>query len=235
LNETDNHLIQRLNLIDSYQLACRLINYFRNVLRFISAYIVVAFTLQRLLIIYKPLVYRFKTKESAKLTVLIIVIISFLVNLWVPLFFIIDEYQQYCDINKWYKTAYFYLNICYVTLIMSLPMLLICICNFLIITKTIKDDLKRNSVLVTNVNNRRVRSNKEFLQSRSKLKPYYLTNEQIIRKKTKNSKNYSKKITIILLVVSFSLVLLNLPYLLCWYCIYIYFNCTYKLFSISKI
>ena len=67
-----------LNIVDHNDLACRLINYLRNVLRFMSAYIIVAFTLQRLFIVYKPLLNRFKAKQSAWFTFKLICFISYI-------------------------------------------------------------------------------------------------------------------------------------------------------------
>jgi len=80
--------IHILNIIDRNELACRLINYLRNSFRLISAYIIgfsikllffllhsflisnlllkinqVAFTIQRLFIVYKPLSNNFKSKK----------------------------------------------------------------------------------------------------------------------------------------------------------------------------
>lgn len=52
--------IQLINLIDRYETSCRLINYLRNVLRMISAYCVVAFTIQRLFLVYSPFGNKFK-------------------------------------------------------------------------------------------------------------------------------------------------------------------------------
>ena len=110
----------------------------------------------------------------------------------------------------------------YTALIMSLPMVVILLCNCLIIRKTVKDDSKRSrmhkpsrteyKVPITHTKNKLTISN----STKMKTKPYYLTFNQIINKQTKSSTYYSKKITIILLFISFSLVILNLPYLVTW-------------------
>ena len=222
---TSNQLINALNITDHLEITCRLINYSRNVLRFNSAYIVVSFSIQRLSIVYKPLSLRFKTKQSAWNTVLAISLVAFLINSWVPFLFHIQEKEdlgKYCDINKYYKRAYFRLNTIYTALIMSLPMVVILLCNCLIIRKTVKDDSKRSrmhkpsrteyKVPISHTKNKLTISN----STKMKTKPYYLTFNQIINKQTKSSTYYSKKITIILLFISFSLVILNLPYLVTW-------------------
>ena len=109
-----NIFLQMINLVDMNNIQCQLINYLRNILRFVSAYIVVAFTLQRLIIVFKPLTTKFKSNKSAWKTVLVIIIISTLFNIWVPFIFKIytknNEYK-FCDVNKSYVLEYFYLNL----------------------------------------------------------------------------------------------------------------------------
>lgn len=249
----ENHfLINLLNITDQNDLTCRSINYLRNILRFISVYIVVAFTVQRLFIVYQPLSLRFKRKKAAWKTVLIIAFIALVINLWVPFIFQInlnESKDQYCDIDKKYKKEYFYLNIIYIGLIMLVPMILIVVCNILIIFRTFKNDtnrkklqakkisLKNNSIkrelntnktnhLVTNASN--VKANlmkksacKSFLDERQnsmfRMKPHYSTLKQLINKKNyRSSKSSPKRLTVILLVISFSFVALNLPYLIEW-------------------
>ena len=62
-----NALIQSINLIDRNDFACRLINYLRNVLRMISAYCIVAFTVQRLFLVHSPFGNRFKFVKFFKI------------------------------------------------------------------------------------------------------------------------------------------------------------------------
>jgi hypothetical protein len=76
-----------LNIADKSDLACGLINFFRYFLRFQSAYIIVAFTLQRVIIVFSPLANRFKSKQSAWKTFHFITFISVIINLWVPFYF----------------------------------------------------------------------------------------------------------------------------------------------------
>ena len=82
-NEIFNKFIQSLNLTDTYDFTCRLINYLRFILRFSSSYILVVFTIQRLHIIHSPFHNKFKSNKSAWLTCLTILIISFIINIWV--------------------------------------------------------------------------------------------------------------------------------------------------------
>ena len=119
---------------------CQFINYLRNILRFVSAYIVVAFTIQRLFIVSKPLTNKFKSNKSAWKTVLIIIIISILFNIWVPFIFKINDENQNCDVDRSYSSEYFYINLNYTFLILAIPIVIVLICNVLIFLKLKKSD-----------------------------------------------------------------------------------------------
>lgn len=254
----ENHLVNWFNVTDKNDVTCRLINYLRNVLRFISVYIVVIFTIQRLYIVHRPLSTQFKRQKAAWQTVLAIIAISMAINFWVPLVFqinSIENNQKYCDIKEKYKKEYFFINIAYICLIMLLPMVQIMLCNSLIILKTLKNDKLRRKMHSLNmksgkqrtnskkktttnesktfldtINNREVKSslmrksaitvfmNDESTLSRNRLrvKPYYMTYEKMINKKAHKKQGSSKKLTLMLLVISFSFVVLNFPYLLEW-------------------
>ncbi len=70
-----------INITDQSNFICRFINYMRYVLRFVSAYIVVLFTIQRVIVISKPLKSYIITKKSAWIKTFIIVLISLTINL----------------------------------------------------------------------------------------------------------------------------------------------------------
>lgn len=191
-------IISFVNITDRYNIACRLVNFLRYVLRFISAYIIVAFTLQRLSIITSPINNKFKTLKSAWLTVISICLISLIVNLWVPFFFEINskEKSSYCDVHTNLEQTYFYITLVYIGCIMLVPILVIFISNLLIISFSFKAYNGNNFTI-----DQTTRS--------------YQTFNTIISKEEKR-KNYSSKITRILLVISFSYAILNLPYFVTW-------------------
>jgi hypothetical protein len=66
--------ISILNIVHKNDLACRLVHYLRNVLRIVSAYVIVAYTIQRLFIISRPFSTIYKSKKSAWKVSLIIYI-----------------------------------------------------------------------------------------------------------------------------------------------------------------
>ena len=99
------NFIWLVNIIDKYELLCRLIHYLRFVLRFISAYIIVTFTLQRLSIVSSPLNNKIKTKQSAWFTVLTISFFAFFLNLWVLFAFkIIGHWSLVIALFSWANT-----------------------------------------------------------------------------------------------------------------------------------
>lgn len=222
----NSYMMNMFNLTDRNHLFCKIINYLRYLLRFVSSYIVVAFTMQRLYIVYKPLSANFMRKQSAWRTVLTIVIISFTINLWVPFIFQISYYEnendKFCNINNNYKKEYFVVNIIYICLIMFIPMLTITICNILIIFKTSKSNSNRKRLQIVtktvSFNGQKSTTQRTNTKSEnnSRIKPHYWTLDQVINRKRINPQKLSKKLTFTLVAISFSFVALNFPYLIGW-------------------
>lgn len=246
-NQTNRILLKKfmnvINLTDKFDFPCILVNYLRYSIRFASAYIIVIFTIQRLLILKSPLSDRFKSKKSAWKTILIISIISLTANLWVPFMFKIKAYhdEMYCDVDNKWKNEYFRIAIVYIILIMLIPILLIIICNSFIISLTKKADLERKKLQelqelqeipkkknsITNFNlksslltiNKTDSNNQLNIMSRysfrNRLSSFNLNSRQLSSQK-RNRINNSTKITKMLVLVSFSYAFLNLPYLIIW-------------------
>lgn len=119
-----------INLTDRYDLMCRLVNYFRYVLRFTSAYIIVVFTVQRLYTLYFPANNSFKTKKSARIIVATIISLSILMNLWVIFLFELQkddtkDTKQFCDIRLSWKTEYFQISSFFICLVILIPIMVI--------------------------------------------------------------------------------------------------------------
>jgi hypothetical protein len=142
-NEMFNKFIQSLNLTDTYDFTCRLINYLRFILRFSSSYILVVFTIQRLHIIHSPFHNKFKSNKSAWLTCLTILIISFIINIWVLILFELTtdineientfEKTTYCDVSS--TNIFVQIPAVYICIDMLIPIIVILTCNLLIIVK----------------------------------------------------------------------------------------------------
>lgn len=234
-NFTVNYLIKHLNLIDKNELSCQLINYFRYVLRFISAYIIVSFTIQRLCIVYMPIQNRLSQKKSAWKIVGIIVIISIVLNSWAAFSFEIrnEQHHKYCTIKRDWSFIYFYLNAIFIIFIVLIPILVILIINICIIIKTKRDDSKRKllqqqqqqdnngsteELRILNHSNKL--NNKKTPLTTTTVrysKPHIINIDQAIKRDTLNSANNMNKLTRILIFVSFSYVILNLPHLFTWW------------------
>jgi hypothetical protein len=248
-NEKRLDFISKISISDRFNFTCGLFNYLRNVLRFISAYIIVAFTVQRLLIIYLSPKSKFRNTKAAWIIVSIIVIIGLLINSWVPFFFELqsDDSRLYCDVTRKYKQTYFNITCAYIFLIMFIPITVIFVSNFVIIVKTFqvfKSSLNQqnetNETMVLSVKNRV--NNERRIMNYDNNDEYEDDEEEEEEEEDEyedenNSsetselnfvyfikKNKSKdlnRMARLLLLISFVFALFNLPYFISW-CIFFY-------------
>lgn len=235
--------INLINITDRFDSTCKLINYFRYVLRFISAYIIVAFTIQRVILVFSPLFHKLRYKRSAWISVFFIAFLSCLLNMWVPFLFEVQSENEidYCDMKKVWKKEYFSITIFYICVIILVPSLIILVCNFIIICGTYRikrSFYKTKKNLSLNAKSihfkRMLNANKltSHLQHQtecrmslkrnrlnSKSKKIHLTSNKLVSK-ISGKTNSAKKWTKMLLFISFSYILLNLPYLISWMLFY---------------
>ena len=185
----------------------------------ISVYLIISLTIQRLLVVYKPLNEKNKRKSTAWKSVTFVVLISFFLNLWTFSFFKLNESEGfiYCDMIKDSVLSYFYINILYSIILIILPIIIIVVLNFLIVYKLIKTNKKRK--IITNSQSRR--TNTSINQVNRVDRSNYTAN-RLLPLNINNSKNLIKKKNkpvdskIALILVSISYVTLNLPYLIMW-------------------
>lgn len=157
INDKNNQLlfhrfISMLDITEKHDLGCLIVNYFRDVLRFVSSYSLVAFTLQRVCIVCSPLSRRYKSKKSAWLTVLAILIISLMINIWAPFFFEVTNETQtvFCDVKQNWSKEYFEITAIYVFIVTFIPIVLIFSSNSLIIYKLFLSKVKSRETLNKN-------------------------------------------------------------------------------------
>lgn len=132
-------LLVEANITDHFDFSCGFVNYLRYFLRFVSAYVIVAFTLQRTLAIYSPFFQaKFASKTLAWSIACALCTLGLVLNIWVPFLFKIDVQHSYCDIQRTYSSHYFIITIFYIALIMFLPIVVIFVCNTLIIYYVLK-------------------------------------------------------------------------------------------------
>ena len=243
----NSYFLDLLNITDTNAIACKLFNFVRYFLRFISAHFIVAFTIQRLLVVSNPLNMKYKSKRLAYKIIYLICLISFSINVWTPLIFDLkmnEKNQSYCDINTEMKIEYLLFNSVYISLVVVIPSFIIFTSNCMIIRKNhqtkrsaIRKSLATATKLQVTASNRtqcplnvnaasllNARSCQEImivktndLSKKIKLKPHYWTKDQLVKKKTTtNPQASSKKLTMSLLLISFSFVILNFPYLVMW-------------------
>lgn len=214
-NKTVNDSILRvINITDRFEITCRLVNYLRYFLRFISAYIIVAFSIQRAIAIYVPFFEsKFESKKNAWFVISMIVLIGLVINIWVPFLFnpIADNYDSsvtYCDIKKQFSKAYFYLTVFYVFLTMLLPIVVIFVCNTIIMVYVLQARKKRENLTNFNVTKEKKCKKKLKRKTISSLKRQSLKCLISIRE--------SNRVTRMLILMSFSFAFLNLPYFISW-------------------
>lgn len=229
MDENVSVLFRLLNIIDHFEISCRLINYLRYSIRFISTYIVVIFCLQRLFLFYKPFSTNFKSKKSAWKTVKILISIAFVLNTWVPFFFQINfddlSQQTHCDIKTKLKSKYFKINIAYISVVLLLPIVLILVSNLLILARKIREDINHKSLRIisthsnmesSRLNNQQAKQKLNYSTSETASKLHYLTFEQLIVRAQPKPQRSCRKITKMIVFLSITFIILNLPYLFAW-------------------
>jgi hypothetical protein len=148
------HLIRLFNVTNNTIFFCKFFNFTRYILRLISAYIIVTFTIQRTIALCFPFFqHKMESKKNTWIIVLSIVLVSGFMVSWVPFFFNIEhviddkEHLQFCDIISNYYSIYFKITFIYIGFITLIPILIICVCNSFSIYYLFKTRKKRQELL----------------------------------------------------------------------------------------
>ena len=178
--------------------------YFRHTLRFAAHWIVVAFTLERLIVVYFPLQTSVLCNpRCARRICLIILIISFLLPFYSFLMSdVIDDDKSHppeCDIMNQFKRIYFYLTIIYGNLTLTFPICIVCIVNIL----TVRQLLRAGRL--------RIKQQQQLTQTRK----FYSINNEYVNMIVKNQLE-NDKVTWMLVVISITFGILNFPYFILW-------------------
>ncbi len=240
------HSIKPSNLIGEYDTSCRLLHYFQFILRSTSSYCVMAFTIERLLVVYSPFYQKLKSTESAWMTFACIACVSVLVNIWVPFAFELNydqEMRKTCRLNYDWIREHVKLAFSYVFLIIFLPILVTFVANLFLVANILKRK-SQMSFVHSLFNNQRNKTNQKtnyitqrlplrrkniqrLEESETKkfltLKPFFLNINHIISQVTTKA-NSSQRITRLITVISVINVLLNLPYMISWLRLYYFSN-----------
>ena len=208
-----NKIILLINITDQTNLSCKIISYLKYSLRTISSYILVAITIQRLLVVFKPTNYI--TKNKAWLTIIIIIISSLILNIWILFIFELNtQFETFCNIKADYVNKYFQLESIFALVAILVPILIILTSNLLIMFKLKKAELERKKI--SNVRLITIQNSVIKHQSNvTKMKPFY-TSVNNYANRTRNSIDDSKRSTKILFLFSILFIILNLPYLTVW-------------------
>ncbi|UJR29960.1 hypothetical protein I4U23_017507 [Adineta vaga] len=151
----------RINILDrSSTIICILVQYARNTTRLLSSWIIVAFTIERLLVVFYPLKRAIICRRKiARCVVLLLFLACILINFNVPLHYGIikasdlpDEKETICDIIPILRSIYMRFAIGSMIAVYLVPMCIITIINMLICCKlwsksllTEKDENKKCS------------------------------------------------------------------------------------------
>ena len=224
-SSSENSIFLMINITDKYDLTCRVVNYLRYFLRFISAYIITIFTIQRAIAIYFPFYQKkIASPTSAWKIVIGLITIGIILCSFVPLLFKLNEDTSngmsviYCDTDKSHGQLYFITTIIYIVLIMFIPITTIFICNTLIIIQVCRATKNRELMIsgkFAKTNSHSINEeNNEFLESNNKRKASQMN-------KSRKINNESNKVTKMLIIMSLSYAILNLPYFITW-CMFYY-------------
>ena len=197
-------------MIDLYDfsLTCfSVATYLRLSLRFAAHWIVVAFTLERLIVVYFPLQTSVLCNpRSARRICLFILIISFLLPIYS--IFMSDviindhEFKGECDIMDKYRKQYFYLTIIYGNLTLTFPIVIVCIVNILIVRQLLRAGRLRQK-------------QQQQQQQLTQTKKVDSANNEYVNMLVKNQLE-NDKVTWMLVVISVTFGILNLPYFILW-------------------
>ncbi len=215
-------------------IACKLVNYLRYSFRFISAYLVIAFTIQRLNAVYNPLKARTEIKRTAWISVCLISLISLVFNIFTLFAFQLklnSNNKNHCDVKAEFELEYLLFSFVYTFLVVVVPSFTIFACNCLIIRNHKKNNSIRKSLTIqshskTAIENEYLKKKRSTpiaenlvntqLKTHSKTHSLACSQTMINRAQQKYQHHSSKKLTLSLLLLSFSFVLFNLPYLVIW-------------------
>jgi len=134
----------RINFLDrSSSIICIFIEYARNVTRLLSSWIIVSFTIERLLVVFHPLKRAIICRRKiARFVVFIVFLISLLSNINVPFHYGIitvsnnpENDDTICDILPTYRSIYMRFAIITMITVYLLPMCIIGCINMLICCK----------------------------------------------------------------------------------------------------
>ena len=236
-------IFEFINIADKFEITCRLVNFFRYFLRFISAYIITIFTIQRTITIYNPICQnKFSSATQAWKIIICLIIIGTFLCFFVPFFFNLKKDSSnvvpvvYCDINNDFQKIYFKATIAYVIIIMFVPITTIFVSNSLIILQIYRASKHRQRLLKSDRYNRQTRSKRSYsinentdeVTNFNKYNNNYkysmfrrtpdkrLKESHLLTIKFKKFQNNSSRVTRMLVLMSFSFAILNLPYFVAW-------------------
>ena len=224
-NAFNENMSGLINLMGRYDFFCKFINFARYFLRFMSAYIVVAFTIKRTQAIKDPFTENGHVGgRQVLLTILLIVVLASLSSIWIPILLqtsTISYNLTECYIREGYNDLYFVITNCYIVSTMLVPMLIICVCNSISIVMLRRSNRKRQALAVSNDASRLtlIAKKDSVILKSLKLKTILNSIEFRYNHSVNSScrfRSQETKTNVMLFLMSFSYVILELPYFISW-------------------
>ena len=155
----DYSIFTAINIVDKFEFSCRFVNFLRNFLRFISAYLITIFTIHRLIgQNFKSYKRILTTTKAAWKTVFCLVLIAVILCSFSPYLFTLNEDETnfesivHCDADRKKGHLYFITIIIYVIFVMFIPIATIIICNTLIIIQVYRARKQRKCLFAHDLN-----------------------------------------------------------------------------------
>ena len=238
-NSFDQSLANIINIMDRYDFFCRSINFARYFLRFMSAYIIVAFTIQRTQAIRKPFLQRnFESGKKVFFVLIGIGLSATLSSMWIPILLKSIHLessvnQTQCYIRDGYNDIYFALTNGYIFVIMLIPMVIICVCNSITIYTLRTSNSRRKLLTSICINShllasRTVKTYKKYFSLRLETlhrteetnQPSHFESEKTHIFRMSKGRHQEHKTNIVLLIMSLSYNVLEFPYFVSWICLF---------------
>lgn len=185
---------------------CQMLMYISYIARFLSSWLVVAFTMERYIGVCHPLRRRFVcNKDSTRRIIAGLCLIALLLVLYKPILsgvYMSADGTQYCTSDKNYHFVSFILDSTFAVLITLVPFSIITILNILIVKRLVSANKRHRIEFSYHKNEFRKIGSRSHLQ----------TDESIIK----------IEFTVILLAISFFFIAFNVPYFSIWFRNFLY-------------
>lgn len=218
------NFLNKLYLMNDSAFICKFFNYTLHVAICLNAFITTSFSLERAFVINFPyLGVNLRANHDAHFKILIVCILLFSFILPSYNLFLVNIDTKICNVARSYEKLYFYLTCVFVICTLFLPFLIISISNISIIKEICRNDRDQTRRTLQHDTSHQLYSMKQKdnqIQSGGEFdnRALPLLNNRITRLNSTHRVSDIKKhlTTKMLIAISLSFVILNLPYFISW-------------------